>query len=120
MSEAVSLVAKLEELEKKVVAATAIINNLREENHRLKTALAEKVRELNAMQSQLTSSASDVEMVGMRAKIAELEVHQREYQDWQQKKDDIRKRLESVMGKIAHMEETLAEPISEEEESEES
>lgn len=116
MTEATSMVQKLEELEKKVETVTALVNNLREENQKLKSLLAEKVRELgSASSSSLHTQDFDEQITRLQDKIIELESRERERVGWDIKRDDIRKRLESVLVRVAKMEESLAESIPSEE-----
>jgi hypothetical protein len=116
MTEATTMVQKLEELEKKVETVTALVDNLREENQKLKSLLAEKVRELGSASTRpMHTQDFDDQLKRLQDKIIELESRERERAGWDIKRDDIRKRLESVLVRVAKMEEALAESVPSEE-----
>jgi ABC-type transporter Mla subunit MlaD len=117
MTEPESFADKLEELAKKVERATFLIENLREENRKLKAALAEKVKE-SVAPSAKSGDVAELEqrLATLTKRNQDLEEFLRDNETWIKRKDDIKKRLETILEKVAKLEEPHEEIFVEEEE----
>jgi predicted transcriptional regulator len=119
MPEPESFANMLEELTRKVERATFLIENLRVENNKLKAALAEKVKS-GITPSATTGVAADFEqrLATLTKRNQELEEFLRDNETWIQRKDDIKKRLEGILERVAKLEEPHEEIFVEDEEGE--
>jgi len=119
MSEPESIADKLEELAKKVERATFLIENLREENRKLKTMFAEKVKEGVALPAKSGAVAElEQRLATLTKHNQDLEEFLRDNETWIKRKDDIKKRLESILERVAKLEEPHEDIFVEEEEGE--
>ena len=119
MPEPESISDKMEELAKKVERATFLIENLREENRKLKAALAERVKESVAT-PVMSSDVSELEhrLTTLAKRNQDLEEFIRDNETWIKRKDDIKKRLETILERVAKLEEPHEDIFAEEEEGE--
>jgi len=119
MTEPESIADKLDELAKKVERATFLIENLREENRKLKVALADKVKQ--AVVAPVTSGDNaelEQRLATMSKRNQDLEEFIHDNETWIKRKDDIKKRLETILERVAKLEEPHENIFGEEEEGE--
>ena len=119
MTEPENIADKLDELAKKVERATFLIENLREENRKLKAALAERVKQAAvAPVASGTNAELEQRLSVLTKRNQDLEEFIHDNETWIKRKDDIKKRLETILERVAKLEEPHEEIFVEGEEGE--